>query len=281
MKDGLLDIDHLMVSVPDAQSAGRAFEKLGFTVTPLSTMPGLANRLVCFPDTDFEGGVCNYIELMGLTNVAAAPAPVPELLSRRNGPVSTVLAAGNARISRDQLAERGMQLGPPIELQRQWHLPNGETLALAFAVAIPQLDQSPFYWNFCQHRTPHHYVRSDFTTHANTITRLSAVIAVHEDPVEAARHYERMWQSAPEGADPATIAIGAVKLEIYGPQRFAERFATPLRPPGLAGLRLQARDPRHARSVIEDRGTRTAGHRDGFLIPAEFAAETLLIVEPA
>jgi len=62
------DIDHLMCGVSDPQKAGETFEKLGFTVSPLSVIPsfGLANRCVLLtPRTTDRGnkGRCGIGDL--------------------------------------------------------------------------------------------------------------------------------------------------------------------------------------------------------------------------
>lgn len=43
--------DHLMVMVADEAMAAQEFSKAGFAVTPRSELPGMANRLVCFPSS--------------------------------------------------------------------------------------------------------------------------------------------------------------------------------------------------------------------------------------
>lgn len=280
MTDRLLDIDHLMINVPNAQAAGEAFEAMGFTVTPLSGMPGLENRLICFSDTDAVGGVCNYIELMGLTDPNIAPPPMPTLLSRPFGPISTVLCADDASAVRDRLVKNGLTLGPALDLKRDWNLPSGETITPAFAVAIPDLDQSPFYWNFCQHKTPHHYVREDFTNHGNGIARLTAVLAVHDAPLEAAAHYEHMWPATRTGSDPVVLKLGSVDLEVFSSSMFAERFGMAVPGTGLVGLRLETQGLAATREVMAESGAETRPLDNGFAVLAGTnAGNTLLVVE--
>lgn len=280
MTDRLLDIDHLMINVPDAEAAGAAFEALGFTVTPLSAMPGLANRLVCFSDTQSQQGVCNYIELMALTDAEVAPPPMPALLGQPLGPVSTVMAADDARAVQARLLEAGMNISSVLDLQRDWHLPGGETITPAFAVAIPHLDQSPFYWNFCQHKTPQHYVRSDFVGHKNAVTRLAAVMAVHPDPKEAAMHYRAAWQCQVSGDDPVVLSPGAVDLEIFSSDAFENCFGEVPRAPCLAALRLKTSDIETTHEVMSENGAVMREHGMGFVVASACAANTLLVVEP-
>ncbi|MEM9011087.1 MAG: VOC family protein [Pseudomonadota bacterium] len=273
----ILDLDHLMVNVPDAEAAGQTFERLGFTVTPKSVMPGLANRLICFADADPDHGICNYIELMGMTDPAIAPPPMPDLLARAHGPISTVMAVDDAEAVTARLSDQGLGVGPVLHLQRDWHLPGGEVISPAFAVAIPALEQRPFYWNYCQHKTAGHYVRPDFTGHRNAIARLDAVLAVHEAPAEAAAPYAVDWQVKPAGEDPVAVAPGRVALEIHTPAAFAKRFGGPAPAPGLCGIRLRSRDLQASAAAMPE-----AVMEDGRLLLApEHAAGTLIeIVGP-
>lgn len=279
MSDRILDIDHLMIHVPDAQKAGDALADLGFTVTPLSSMPGLANRLICFADTDAQAGMCNYIELMGLTDADVAPAPMPELLGNGFGPVSTVMSVDDAEAVRQRLVAGGLRVGSVLDLQRDWQLPSGDVITPAFAVAIPEPGQSPFYWNYCEHKTPQHYVRAEFTRHANHIERLNAVLAVHEQPASAAHHYARHWNAAIGGDDPVRVQMATVTLEIYTPAAFKQVFELEREEPGLVGLRLGTSDIAAARTVMAGNGTDPLDMDDGFLIRPEQAADTMLVVE--
>lgn len=226
MAAGFVDIDHLMVSVADSQRAGEVFERLGFTATPHSVLPGLSNRLICFPGR--QAGACNYIELMSLDDASAAPPPMPELLSPSARPVSMVLGTADIDACFADLQAKSVETPPPLHLQRDWLLPSGETITPAFAVLIPRPGQSPCYWNVCQHKTPQHYVRPEFVTHANGASAMTAVIAVAADPAAAGRHYRAMWDARLETGDPVSVRLGAVELRIYALATLAAAY------PGLA-----------------------------------------------
>ncbi|MEW5421445.1 VOC family protein [Amorphus sp. 3PC139-8] len=280
MSDAFLDIDHLMVHVPDSERAGAAFERLGFVATPKSEMPGLSNRLICFSDTTADSGVCNYIELMELEDAAIAPPQMQKVLLGP-GPASTVLSVEDAAAVRERLAEEGMTISPALELSRDWILPNGEVLKAAFAVAIPEPGQAPFYWNFCKHRTAQHYVRPDFTGHPNGALRISQMIAVAEDPADTAAHYVTHWQARFEGGR-LVLPHGRVTLALLNPADY--RAAVAGVPgldarPGLKGIRIAVSDLAGAQRLIEAAGVSTYAVGDGFAVAPVDAAGTLLIFE--
>ncbi len=218
MDGAITDIDHLMVHVHDADAAGRAFEALGFTVTPKSEMValGLSNRCVLFQPAG--EGCCNYIELMAMEDPARVPPFMHAILGVAEGPVSMVMATADAQATADRLADRNMACQPPFGVTRDWHLAAGVDVQVSFAVCTPITGQSPLYWNLCAHRTRQHYVRPDVTTHANGAVRISAIDAVATDPADTASVLAGQWETTvsagPDGA--LQIAPGDVTLTIRG-----------------------------------------------------------------
>jgi len=196
MKSGVLDIDHLMVCVHDSQKAGDAFEKLGFTVTPRSELPGLSNRLICFESANKAHN--NFIELMAWEDRTEAPALMNDILTETEQPVSMVMASGDARATGEALAERGFEPYPTLDLQRDWALPNGEVITPKFVVSVPKAGKSPLYWNVCEYKNPELYQRPEFLGHANEAIRLAGVLAIASDPQEIAAHYVSAWDASDE-----------------------------------------------------------------------------------
>ena len=275
----LIDIDHLMVNVPNSEEAGDVFSAMGFTVTPRSILPGLSNRLICFGRADPARGLCNYIELMSLDDASTAPPPMPALLTRP-GPVSTVLATEDARAARKHLVAAGLRVPPVLDLQRDWHLPSGETITPAFTVAIPELDQAPFYWNFCRHKTPQHYVRPEFVDHGNGALALTSVIAVADDPGGAADHYRRYWQAECVGTDPVHVRRGKVDLVIHSPASYADGFAGHgADREGLRGFTVACTSPSHAQDRLVANGIAVTEIGKGLMISPEDALGTLVVFE--
>jgi len=277
MSDRINAIDHVMIHVPASQSAGAVFERLGFAVTPKSGMPGLSNRLVCFGDTPHQDGVCNYFELMALEDAEAAPPPMPRLLDGF-GPVSTVMAVDDARAVTERLQQGGMTIGPVLELQRDWALPDGTVITPAFSVAIPDLGQAPVYWNYCCHKTAHHYVRQEFVVHPNTALAFDAVYVIVDDPEAAAAHYARTWQARvdgdrlvlPEGPSMHLMTSHTAKSVLPDGLMTTDR-------PGLKGVRVRVGDAAKARDVIEDGGVATVDMPDRFAVRDADAAGCALV----
>lgn len=276
MTGTVLAIDHLMIHVPDSQDAGDAFEKLGFTVTPKSDLPGLSNRLICFGDTPHARGVCNYLELMALEDAEKAPPLMPQLLVP-HGPVSTVLSVDDAHAVAARLSGMGFRVGPVLDLQRDWVLPDGSVITPAFAVTIPELGQAPIYWNFCLHKTAQHYVREEFVSHSNGALAFDELTAVVSDVEAAAEHYVEHWQAVRSG--PTLALPEGPALHLIDAEEARRRFPGDLIAEGLGvrAIRVRVRDLVAARKTVEAGGVSTVDQDGGFIVRASDAGGCALI----
>ncbi|MFC3230930.1 VOC family protein [Marinibaculum pumilum] len=275
-----VDIDHLMVSVADSEEAGVLFERMGFTATPRSQMPGLSNRLISFPQ--LRHGAANFIELMALDDAEKAIPLMPAILRPAGRPVSMVLSSADAEASARALRGRGYAAEGPVPIQRDWVLPSGETIRPSFAVVIPRPGQSPFYWNLCQYRTIEHYLRPDFTSRANGVSRMTAIIAVADDPEAVAAHYVDVWGAGRDDGRPIALRIGAVALRILTPDEAEAEFPGAALAGGgdrLVGFAVAHPQPADFAGRLRQSGfaPREAGGRTW--LPPDQAAGCLMVVE--
>ena len=219
-------IDHLMLAVKDGAAAGSIFAGMGFTITPRGQLPGMSNHLLCFANTNEN--VPNFVELMSLDDPAKAPPSMAQALQGPQRPVLMVAASADAKATRNRLTGKGVGVSEVIDGQRDWTLGDGTVIDLAFSIVLPAGGQAPFYWIACQHKTPQHYLRSDFTTHANGATELSKIIALARDPAAAAQHYVSMWAAGIDDTSavggPVIVKRGRVALHIHSPESFASTF---------------------------------------------------------
>ncbi len=279
MTDKILAIDHLMIHVADSEQAGTVFERLGFVVTPKSDLPGLSNRLICFGDTPHERGVCNYIELMALEDPAISPPPMPQLL-KEYGPVSTVLSVDDAHAVHARLIAEGIKIGPVLDLQRDWTLPDGSVVTPAFSVAIPELGQAPVYWNYCLHKTAQHYIRQEFIEHPNSALSFDEVYVVVDEPDAAAAHYVEHWKARREGdrlmlpEGPALRLLSKDEIGTVLPAELIESDSS-----GIKAMRVLVADLVMAKAVIAEAGVTTVPVANGFAVKASDAAGCALLFE--
>ncbi len=226
MGSDIVGIDHLMLSVRNSADAAAVFARMGFSTTPRGQLPGMSNRLICFANP--HKNVPNFVEMMSLDDPSLAPPSMAQALKTPDQPVLLVAASDNAQSTHARLVQNGLDSAPVIDGGRDWTLPGGEVIDLAFSIVLPTPGPAPFYWIACEHKTPQHYLRDGFTTHENTSTELSKIIAVAQDPADAAKHYQKHWSasvSAPE-TGPVTVSCGRVEFQIHSPKTFSEAFPT-------------------------------------------------------
>lgn len=236
-------IDHLMVRVPDSERAGHVFETLGFTVTPRSTMPGLSNRLVCFPSDDPRGA--SFIELISVDDPDLAPEPVIDLLGFENGPAAVVVATDDAEGLAVELSGQPGVL-PARDFSRSWEL-GDRRLDLSFSVLIARRGSAPLSWSAIQHRTPEHYRAVEFLHHPAGSFRLSAILAQAPEPIEAAGAFKVLWGATALADSPrlARVPLGPCELRVQQPEVIADRT------PRVLGFALATDQPdRTAESFI-------------------------------
>ncbi len=195
MSYGFLEIDHLLAS-GDPEIGGAAYERLGFTVTPISVIGdlGVANRLVLL--RPLSPGTAAFFECMGVVDAeVAGTTPMAALLAGPPGVRSMVLSGPNAQQSFDALTRDGFRFQRLIDVERDWRLPDGEVLKPAFRVTLPI--HAPLSFNFCEYRTLHYYLRDEWLEHENGARHLSRVFAISSDPGAVASYYARVFAKPP------------------------------------------------------------------------------------
>lgn len=215
--------DHLMVRVRDCEPVADALAAAGLTVTPRSAFAGLSNRLVCFPSA--VPGACAFLEFIAVEDPGAVPPPVAAFLPAENGPFAVTVAVADAMAVADRLAAAG-HAAAAQRISRRWVLPDGEALEVELSVCIAPAATAPLRWAAAQHRTPEHYLRSDFTRHGNGASALVAAVAAVADPAGWGRRLSRAWGLPLQGGDGLAI-LGAGEPEVRAMPPAAARRAFP------------------------------------------------------
>lgn len=187
----LRGLDHIVVAVNDLDAAGRAYEALGFTVTPENRHPwGTANRLI-----QLDGF---FIELLSV----AEPDLIPEtagrqfsfgafnqtFLARGEGASMLVMESRDARFDRQDFEKVGLSLFEPFSFERVAHLPDGKTAKVAFDLTILRDPLSPDIGYFtCHNKYPENFWKPGFQSHSNGAREIRTIYLVAEDPSD---HHE-------------------------------------------------------------------------------------------
>jgi hypothetical protein len=183
-----------MVMVADEAAAAEEFSRAGFTVTPRSELPGMANRLICFPSS--ADHAASFIELLSVERPEEVPPRIRSFVGSMLGPVAIVLAVPDLSALQRRLSNKETGVFGPVEIRRQWTLPTGEKLDVALDILIGDDTSLPFSWAAVQHYTVEHYQRMEFTLHANQLGRLCAVAVSVEDPTLAAERMATLFGCA-------------------------------------------------------------------------------------
>ncbi len=169
-----IELDHVVLTVPDLAAAVAAFHAAGFVVRPGGTHANRAteNALIIFRDS-------TYIELLAKTGEAPLPGFVDfsPLVEQGEGLAGFALRTTDLGADSTHLREQGFAVSAPLPGERQ--RPDGRTLRWQLATLdagfAPFLieDLTPRDWRIPQ--------ANDIVTHPNGVTGIHAVeITVHD-----------------------------------------------------------------------------------------------------
>jgi hypothetical protein len=188
---GINDIDHVVAAVDDADRAGEAFARMGFTVTPLSLLHnvGVANRLVLLQPR--SPGAANFFEVMSpLPQYPLAPGLRPHLVGA-SGYRWIVLSGADAERTHRELVRDGYAFAPPVSVKRDWQLSDSQVLHVAFDVLLPT--DAPLPFNFCAYHTLEHYLRPEFLCHPNGARSMTDILCMVDHPDQFLSYFERLF----------------------------------------------------------------------------------------
>jgi len=278
----IAEIDHLLTYVRDLATAGDAFARLGFTLTPPRRIEamGITNRLVLMqPATE---GAANFIELMTAHDRARLPPAMAETLSGEERIKSMVLMTPDAHAAQAAMVADGLAAAAPIHVRREWALSETESVYPEFDVILPVPDV-PLAFNACRYVNIEPYRRPEWLEHPNGARRLATVYAVADEPAACAAFFERLFRTGSERREEGhafAIAPGAVALVILSPAAARARFG---RLPMLSGsgasyigygVEVEALDPVGA--LLARNGVPFADRGGRLVVPAEAACGNMI-----
>ena len=263
----------------DLDRAARAYERLGFTLTPRAAHPwGTGNHLAQFGR--------NFLELLGLDDPARIPTPTAgefgfgafnrDFLARREGMSMLVFEGRDAEADRAEFARASLGQFARFDFSRDATLPDGGTARVGFSrVFAARADWPEAAFFTCQQHAPEHFWKPAFQRHANTARGVVEVVMAAADPAQHADWFARLTGLRPETIDGGfTCAAEAPdgltsRVTVLAPAALKTRWpearvidATP----HFAGFRIQVAD----RAAAER--TMSAGE-----VPVREAGGTLIV----
>ncbi len=277
-------VDHLFLLTADLDGSADKWRRLGFTLSPRGTHSpekGTANYTIIFER--------DYFELLGVIADTPANLHQREMIARDGDGLRAIACRiGDARAACESLAALGIGAGPVAEFSRPLPLPDGATGEAAFAVAPFGKDEVPAGFMFmCQHKTRDMVWRPELQSHANTARALAGIVAVSDDPEQAAGRYARLFAAGQvtqaQGGWLVATGPDSASILCLTPAAAAARWsaealaATP--PSGFAAMRVAVRDLAAARAAVAAGGVAAHELPGGFWVaPADTAGVILEFV---
>lgn len=295
----LIDLDHPMLKVHDLEQARQAFQRLGFTVTPLrSNEPmgggstgGLGgNHMVMLtPQTD---GTTNMLELAYADPAHAWPA-LQTLLGGPEGIALLVHSPRSAVALRDEWEAAGIECDPVFEVRNTFTDPEtGHQDLIHFRVAQPSGRDWLIPFGAAEIFDFEHYLRADWRAHDNGAIFWSDIeLIVPASAIESGlAHLRKVY-----AVDPALQADGTHRLQIHRLRlHLLNHEQARERHPGISlrtrdaeichtALTIQVADVAATRQLLEERRVPHAVRDDGSLAvaPAEACGTLLNFVQAA
>jgi catechol 2,3-dioxygenase-like lactoylglutathione lyase family enzyme len=276
MRRAIRGIDHVVIAVRDLDRAARAYERIGFALTPrgFHTL-GSANHCIMFGS--------DYIELLALPQPHPALAYYANFLANGEGLAALALATGNADAAYAELSAAGIAADAPLDFSRPVRLADGARDAAFRIVQLPPAGTPGCRTFLCQHYTRELVWRPEYQSHALGVTGLAAVAVVVEDTVAAAHDYARLFDVVPDQIDEGLlVATGSAPIALCTRGRLGRRLPgveLPARArPMVAALFLRVADRAAAAAVLRRSGAKPIALPDGsFAVGAGEAHGVVLV----
>ena len=267
MRPHVLGIDHAVVLVRDLDKAQRAWQRMGFTLTPrgFHTLGSQNHCLMFGPD---------YVELLAVPRPHPAMQYFTDFLAMGEGLGAIALATNDAGGLYASLAADGIAADAPLDFSRPVE---GRGDARFRIVQLPP-DASPGCRLFaCQHFTRELVWRPEYQRHANGATQIAALAVVAEDPDAAAGRYAKLFLARPQAIEEGLLVqTGSAPIALASRWKLGHRLhgvGLPLRPrPLVAALFVRVADRARAAGVLRRNGLEPVALADGsFAVSAQDA----------
>ena len=254
-------LDHLGAIVRDLAAAASRWERLGFTLSPVSRqsgrMPGrrddgpwaTANRCAIFQR--------GYLELIGIVD-AAGYNPWERFLARFEGLHLLALRVADADSAYAHLAARTSTLNSPVQRARKLDV-DGIEQTMRFRNIFSHDEAYPEgRYIVLEHQTPGYLWQPRYMTHPNGAVALEAALICATDVAAQRARLEKIVglppSEAPDGALRFYPAAGGC-IELHGAQGFEKRFGwRPAALPCFAGVEVSFASRDAAARLMVDNG---------------------------
>lgn len=280
MKNGLIGIDHAILSVPDLDEARMAWTRLGFSLSPRGRHLGLATGNYCIL---FER---DYIELLGIADPGGEVGQLGRFL-RVEGLTGIAWATADADAAVTALSLLGITAPPPREIVRQIELEDESALLRFRVFPLPEEAVAGVAGVVCQHLTPESLRQPVWMAHKNGAVGIAGITVVVEDTGPLVPVLERLFGPGNVTLTNRVLSVrcGRHSLTFVPPEDFSLLYPE-IEPavremPFLAALHLETADPAVTEGYFTDWQIPFFELAGGTLvIPPEQANRTVLEFSP-
>lgn len=285
-------LDHVGWFVPDMEAAGRAFEALGFILTPFVAQHN-ANPEGGPPLPAGTGNRCamlrrGYLEILttvpGVETMLAAQMQAG--IDRYTGVHLTAFTVSDTDGAHARLEAEGFAPLPTVHLRRPLELPDGGEAEVAFTVLrVPPDSMEEGRIQILRQETPDLVWQDHLIARDNGVSALAGVLMCVADPVAVSGRYARFTGRETAGGDEYQIIdLDRGRLAFATPQKCAELLPGISIPgtPFMAAVALQADDLAVLRGRCEAAGIRQLSSDDGIIRidPGEAQGAALVVFGP-
>ena len=286
---GEIFLDHIGWFTPDLESAGSAFERLGFILTPITPhthenaagerIPsGTANRCAMLE--------LGYLEI--LTHVPELDTPVANQLraglERYPGLHLIAFTCADAAIEAPRIKNAGFDPLPTTDLRRRVEIHDGGEITAEFSVIrLPPGAMAEGRVQMLTQETPEAVWLDSLIARDNAIDALAGVIVCSSDPQEAAARFGRLTGGSPfQGERGLELALDRGRVSFVAPDQFRALVPDARIPsdPFIGAAIMRSRDLAATMSFMKDRNVEYSAPKDGVIVmDATDAMGAYLVIE--
>lgn len=286
---GIDSVNHVGVAVRDLDAASALYEKMGFTLSPLSVHAGSSkpgepvqpmatgNRCAIFPK--------NYVEVLGLVNPGKMDWGWDKFIARFEGAHIICFGCEDAAVANAHAISAGINTSGVIALQRDIEMPDGMKTARFDCVHFKDAAFPEGLIQAAHHRFPEYVHQPRYLKHRNGAQAISEVSLCHADPAAAAQLYQKLTgcPARREGASWVIDLPVVTRLRFLDalnlPGQFPGTLSSP--PPSIIAMEFTVSNLPAATKLLETAKFPLVQHGGKVIVPAEHALGTIHVFAAA